>query len=276
MKNGPRGLYRRKGSSIWWLAFHYNHKKYNVSTGCRDLKSAEAWADEYRSKIRGGDEEAYTSRRNVPTVIEVLNKYCQMHLLLKNPKAVQASKYRMETLLKHFGERTSVMTIRPMMDTYRASRMKIDGVGNATVRRDLTFLKAATKKSYEWKDIKRDPLDGYRLPKADNKRTGFLEDDEFGRLLEVADHRIKLLLIMARHTGMRQAEVLSLRWENVDLRRKYLFISHSKSGETRYVPMSTVLADGLAQTPAEMRTGFVFTFAGKPMNPGGFLKYRYR
>jgi integrase len=39
-------------------------------------------------------------------------------------------------------------------------------------------------------------------------------------------------------TGMRQGEILGLKWEHVDFDRKTIFIAHTKTGRPRRIPMS--------------------------------------
>ena len=39
-------------------------------------------------------------------------------------------------------------------------------------------------------------------------------------------------------TGMRKAEGLRLRWDDVDLRRRKVMLKETKSGRPRYIPLS--------------------------------------
>lgn len=43
-------------------------------------------------------------------------------------------------------------------------------------------------------------------------------------------------------TGMRQAEVLGLRWENVDLGTGIIYVLQTKSGKPREIPIASKLA----------------------------------
>ncbi len=44
--------------------------------------------------------------------------------------------------------------------------------------------------------------------------------------------------MVALHTGMRMGEILSLRWDTVDLFRRTVTILHSKNGDKRTIPLN--------------------------------------
>lgn len=58
------------------------------------------------------------------------------------------------------------------------------------------------------------------------------------RLVDAASPTIRPVLVMALNTGMRRNEILSLRWNDIDLLKGYIFIGHSKSGRSRKVPIN--------------------------------------
>ncbi len=265
------GLYKR--GRIWWVTFALEGRRVSKSTKLTDKTTAAAWADEYKTQCRKGAVDPFAPMGPIPTVSEVLNKYLQVHLIPKSRHGWQG-KYRVTTLLRHFGSETRITKIRPMLDTYLASR-KANGVSEASIKRELVVLRAAVRKAIEWQWIAQDPMAGYKLPKADIQRQRYIEDVEFERLLNAAHPAISPVLIVARHTGMRQGEILELDWQNVDLKRGWLFVSRSKSGEGRPVPLTSEVVKMLGGVPLSERMGFVFKYRGKPMNRGGFLKWKF-
>jgi len=52
---------------------------------------------------------------------------------------------------------------------------------------------------------------------------------------------------MALHTGMRKGEILKLRWENVNWQRKTLLLLDAKNGESRRLPIDSVLLRELSE-----------------------------
>src|SRR5262249_42314384 len=57
--------------------------------------------------------------------------------------------------------------------------------------------------------------------------------------------RVRFLI----HTGLRKSEFANLRWKNVDLRASVITIPRSKNGETRHVPMTSMVRATLGRMP---------------------------
>jgi integrase len=72
-------------------------------------------------------------------------------------------------------------------------------------------------------------------------RERYLTDEEERRLFAVLIGRrahLRPIIVVALQTGMRQGEILGLKWEHVDFDRKTIFIAHTKTGRPRRIPMS--------------------------------------
>jgi integrase len=85
------------------------------------------------------------------------------------------------------------------------------------------------------------------MPRVSNARTGFVERDGYIRLLAALPEYLRPLVTMAYSTGMRRGEIVSLRWENVDLlnRQVRLNAGETKNGEGRVIPLGDELLDAL-------------------------------
>jgi integrase len=69
-----------------------------------------------------------------------------------------------------------------------------------------------------WNLIVRNPADAVKPPTPTPKEMRPLSATEARRLLEAArGDRLEALYVLALHTGMRQGELLALRWDDVDL-----------------------------------------------------------
>lgn len=62
----------------------------------------------------------------------------------------------------------------------------------------------------------------------------------------------------ALNTGLRQSEQFKLRWENIDMERRTLFIPRSKSGESRTVPLNDKALEILRSLTSWMTSPWVF------------------
>jgi integrase len=59
--------------------------------------------------------------------------------------------------------------------------------------------------------------------------------------------RIRFLI----HTGLRKSEFANLRWKDVDLKAGVITIPRSKNGETRHVPMTSVVRATFGRMPVQ-------------------------
>ena len=83
-------------------------------------------------------------------------------------------------------------------------------------------------------------------------------------------------MIAALNTGMRQGELLNLKWADVNFVRKNITITTSKNNERRDIPMSGYLSETLAAIKAGSKGIHVFVdSSGKPFSRFGFLRTRF-
>lgn len=86
------------------------------------------------------------------------------------------------------------------------------------------------------------------------------EDEEIFLLAACQEARNPFLLPIVRlalETAMRQGELVSLRWEHIDLNRQIAHLSDTKNGEARTVPLSSTAIRVLRSLPRSLH-GQVF------------------
>jgi len=66
--------------------------------------------------------------------------------------------------------------------------------------------------------------------KENNKRLGYLGKDECERLINACAVHLQPIVMTALNTGMCKGEILSLKWENVDLNRDIIYVLNTKNG----------------------------------------------
>jgi integrase len=62
---------------------------------------------------------------------------------------------------------------------------------------------------------------------------------------------------LAIETAMRQGELVSMHWTHTDLKRRTIFLAHTKNGDSRTVPLSTDAVAVLSALPYDIN-GHVF------------------
>ena len=100
------------------------------------------------------------------------------------------------------------------------------------------------------------PVASVRMPTVSNSRNRRLEGDEEMRLLVALDASrgkcLRSVALLALETAMRRGELLALRWEHVDLKRRFLHLPETKNGSSRDVPLSTKAVAILDRLPRKL------------------------
>jgi integrase len=137
---------------------------------------------------------------------------------------------------------------------YMTERREKDGMKPATVNRELSFLKSVLYAAECDEVIASNPIRGRRVKKfkeANSREKAILEmnleDGDQARLIEGAAESLKPILKIALLTGMRQGEILKMKWTDVDFRLGEIRIpeENSKSKKERFVPMDGAIVEAL-------------------------------
>src|SRR5918992_1274167 len=98
-------------------------------------------------------------------------------------------------------------------------RDKLDsGLTPATVQKIHTVLHKALDQALKWNMVPRNAADAVKAPRPAPEEMHPLSPDEALKLIEaVRGDTLEALYILAVQTGMRQGELLALKWEDIDL-----------------------------------------------------------
>jgi len=182
-------------------------------------------------------------------------------------KPNKRSSWRDEISFKHlasFFRAKCLHEITPLdVEKYKVQRL--EKVAPATVNRELACLKHMFNKAIEWDKAKENPTLKVKLLREENKRVRYLEKEETEALLDACSERLRPIVITALNTGMRKSEVLHLKWSEVDLIRRKIYIYNTKSGKPRDVYINEWLVDTLLELVKHPKSAYVFcNEKGKP------------
>jgi len=97
------------------------------------------------------------------------------------------------------------------------------------------------------------PVELVKKPSVRNSRDRRLEKGEEDRLLEACDKQgnvwLKPLVILAIETAMRKSELLNMRWEHINFKKRGVHLPNTKNGESRDVPLSSRAIKTLKSLP---------------------------
>lgn len=114
-------------------------------------------------------------------------------------------------------------TLNPS-DVQRFYRVKLDsGLSSATVHKLHVLLHKALKQAERWGLVPRNVANDVDPPKVHKEEIRPLTNEQARKLLNtVKGDRLEALYVVAVQCGLRQGELLALRWEDVDLEARTL------------------------------------------------------
>lgn len=146
----------------------------------------------------------------------------------------------------------------------------------ATVNQALGFLRAALRHGAQSGLIGRMPEFPRRLPER-NARRGFIEPADYVSILAELEEWARDPFRFAYQTGWRRNEVLSLRWDEVDLERETVRLSpeRSKNGLSRIFPFIGEMADIFSRRLVFRSRDLLVVFHrdGRPIHRATFNKW---
>jgi integrase len=154
----------------------------------------------------------------------------------------------LETLKKHLPERARDVNRRIVQDFITARTVT---VAPGTIQKEMAVLKHALKLAVEWELLRENAAIGVRLPRVPEGRTRYLTPAELKAVLEAAPEWMRAPIALAAFTGMRRGELLSLRWLDVDIPNRRVYLPETKNGTLRVV----VLNDLAVQVLASLKQG---------------------
>lgn len=261
---------RNKGPFQWHAQIR--RKGYPIQTRTFQYKAeAEKWA---RDVEREMDRGVYIDRAPAEqtTFYEILTRYRDE--VVPEHRGAESEKLRINALVKDrelVSVKMAALTSRVLAE-WRDRRLKT-GVSGATVNRELNVMSAAINTARkDWGVHMANPIELVRRPQNGAARDRRLDDGEEQKLLAELDVPprqengqfagmqniyIRPLVLLALETAMRRGELLTLLWENIDLKRRVAHLPITKNGDARTVPLSSAAVAVLKGLPRSIE-GRVF------------------
>ncbi len=241
------GIYLRKNSPYFWMAFKFPGKKQiRISTGTADKKLAQKIYIAKRSEYQKVD---YEFEREKIKLKDLMNKYLEIYYKPSRESNKNAI-YIVKKIHEFFGEVFVNEVSVDKIEEYRAKRLG-DGVKQSTVNRECSLLKSIFNRGIEWGKCKENPVSKIKFySEKEFRRTKFLDKNEKIKLLNGCSLTVKRIVLTALLTGMREGELLNLKWSEIDFNTRLIKISHSKGKKIRHVPMNSELENVLKSIPS--------------------------
>ncbi|EEP4265422.1 integrase [Salmonella enterica subsp. enterica] len=136
-------------------------------------------------------------------------------------------------------------------------------ISGDTVRLEMALLSVLYNLAkVEWGTCRANPVESVRRPKSSpgrDRRLTSSEERRLSRYFQARNAELYTIFHLALETGMRQGEILSLRWEHIDLQHGVAHLPVTKNGNVRDVPLSRRARQLLQQLPVQL-SGPVFHY----------------
>lgn len=212
--NGEGSIYRRKSDGRWVGSL-------SLPDGTRKV----FYGKKQSEVIAKLDEAANDLRRGMLTVGEnvTLQEYLENWLENIHKPVIRLSTYlNYRKLIKNYLVpglgKVKVQKLTPQQVQAFYSKKIRDGLSPKTVNNVHVLLHKALDNAVKWNMLPRNVCDAVTPPRIPRKEKNVLTREQAHTLLkEVKAHRLEALLTLAVTTGMREGELLALRWQDIDL-----------------------------------------------------------
>lgn len=240
-------------------------KGYKVVTKSFNTKAdAVKWANQIEVEIdKGSFVNTQLAERTIFS--ELILRY--LREVTPKTKSAKEDGFRLRALARHPIAQFNMLALTPTrIAEYRDIRLKEVSAG--TVIRELAYFSGVINHARkEWGINIDNPIQLVRKPETPPSRTRTLSEDEKLRLFQIlqpryknSNHWILFIVQFALETAMRQGEILSLKWGDINLLKQTAHLQTTKNGDSRTVPLSSRAVQILEELPRDIN-GVVF-----PMN----------
>lgn len=243
------GLYKQPGSRVWHMSFVEDGKQKRQSTGQTKKRLADLVYSQKKIELEKKKNQPKAQEVPFPekpdkrveekkVFDEVMAKYLEDVTPKKNPNTQRDERSYAKFLLNSFGG-LKLDDITPDLIHEAVLEWK-KKVGDRTINRRLSLLSVVFTQAIKvWRLCAFNPVSCIKREK-ESKRVRFFKGKEFEEIFDKLEDWVKPIVLFARNTGLRRANVVNLKWSQVDMENKRIFLDgeEMKSGESLGIPIN--------------------------------------
>lgn len=243
------GVYKRPGSKEWWGSWtemvggKSKRVRQNLQTENYAAAVEEVMYRRRRAKTLRATGKADASKDALSTVFA---RYRQHQKVRLSPESYARMTNILDLHIEPYFGAVSIKDItRDLVSQYASQRA--EKASAATVAKELNCLRHMLNLMVtEWNLLPFNPASRVKPPrKPADGRMRVLQPTEVRAVLNECPAWLRGIVGLAVFTGMRRGEILGLRWINIDLPGKRLFLTQTKNGESRVVYLNSLALEVL-------------------------------
>jgi len=215
--------------SFSWNADYYdnNGKRYRKS-GFKTKNEAEKYIAKALNAINTG---VYIKENKQITFEEASNLYMDLHVSIycKISTKEGYGGYLKNHLLPYFGKQKLVEVTNSQMQSFIKKKLD-EKLSNQTINHMITLTSCIFNKMIDDEAILKNPVNKIKKLKLTKKEMKILILEEIYKILEVAEKHYPdfyPVLFTAIFTGMRQGELIALKWDNINWIKQQIYIKEN-------------------------------------------------
>ncbi|PWB55366.1 MAG: hypothetical protein C3F13_04545 [Anaerolineales bacterium] len=214
-RGNNEGCLTHRENGTWRASITLQGKRLTKTVKTR--QEAYAWIKLTQQQIETGL--TYASTKLIMT--EFLGEWIETEQAILKPSTW--SHYQ-QLIRQHISPRIGRITLKDLKTEHIQglyNRLNKEGIGAYTIQKTHTLLHSSLEFAVKMGTIPRNPASYAKPPKAPEKEMQILNETQANQFLVSAlEHRWSALFHLAMVTGMRQMELLGLKWEDLDWLRQ--------------------------------------------------------
>lgn len=221
-----------KRGTAWRAQVKHNGQRYTKSFRLKG--DAIAWSQELEKTLERQD-----FNKEQHTLADALDRYAAEESPKKRGERWEKIRLAKLKLTMGFANKDLRAITAADIAEWRDSQT----IAPASVRREMVLLSSVFRVAVtEWKWLSSSPMSGVRKPPSSRPRDRIFTDQEINLICDnltgPMGQQVAVLFRLAVETAMRSGELVSLTWDQVDLKRRVVHLDKTKNGDRRDVPLS--------------------------------------
>ena len=254
---------QKAGSKNYWIEYYLKGKRTRERIG-RSKLAAENRLREVQTAT--AEDRNIQKNKNAVITIGALRDWYLDLPEVKQKRSFKAIANCIEIVSDHVGEKKYASQISPAdIQSFQRNRLSTNTIWGrpakpATVNRNVANFKAMFSRALDYGIIEINPVIRVKQLEENNVRERLLSEEEFEVLYNHCSAQIKGPVLIAYYLPMRQAEILNLAWEEIDLINKFIRLGgqRTKNKTGRAIPFNQRIFNYLISLPRPVHGGYVF------------------
>jgi integrase len=235
---------------VWWYKFYFAGQEIRESSKSTSKTVAKNAENQRRRELEQGFNNVQKRRENrVRQLRDVADEYLADYRL--RFRGVAFAEYAIGHVVRLLGDALLVDIDESTVLKYQTDRLK-ESAAPKSINEEVRFLLTLIGDPGDVIRVRLRKKKKLKLP-ARRKIGKAYEPEETQHMRQLSrksrSPHIHLALTMALNAGMRDAEIKSLKWEQIHLEKKYVQILESKTdaGDGRIIPINSVLYEAIVE-----------------------------